>query len=357
MPDTETNNELEREAANAELLDRALPTSIGIELEMHQHDTAKAARALTKRKLNVSGQEWKGDGDRDDNYWVVKTDASAGVEVVSKILRTYRDLEEVVTAADALIKAGFTCADECGFHVHIGVEDLNAAEREHFTRFFVHFEDAFFDLAPTRRGNNYTKPLKMQILKDLRHGKGWAAWTCQPERYYWMNGKAWAAHRTMEFRLMTGSLNFKHIQGWMCTLLYIYQLASRRQFQDVNAHEKSGATGAKLFDEMMDVLRLKNATYAEHTCAGRAKDWLNNRRDDVLLDKDSKRRERRRRLKEAWAGGKPFVPVVVGHTKYGDHDDPNKTGKVSHHGIQTISAAEAREAEADDAEVAEETAD
>jgi hypothetical protein len=150
--------------------------------------------------------------------WSCKPDGTAGVdaEAVSPILND-GSLNESITAARALLKAGATVNRQTGYHVHIGADHYGNEGIAALVRNWYTAADAIGALvAPSRLNNRFCNHRLDQSRID--------AWTESIRnghihnnglgRYQSLNLDSYARHGTVEFRLHHGTLNGKKIQAW-----------------------------------------------------------------------------------------------------------------------------------------------
>ena len=244
--------------------------------------------------------------------WSVKTDGScgrtgAGVEVVSPVFKTEDDLKQVVKACANLKRGGFKVSERCGLHVHIGVGNLTEEQRNRFIKFFVHFENAFYLFDPTRKKNKFSAPISPEIIYAVKaENKGWGAWT---GRYFWMNGMAYVAHTTVEFRLMGGTLDETHIVGWIEFLLHIYDQVVNFNLDAPSWDKVDNTDDFALLQHLLTSANFGGTSHRSQV----AREWAMQRFKDVqgVQDVAAMRAERRARRLAAWKGKQPFVPIFV----------------------------------------------
>lgn len=251
--------------------------------------------------------------------WKVKLDGScgdngAGPEVISPIMSTDEDLAKVDEVCHELTRLGYEVTPKCGYHVHIGVSRLNAAQRDRFIQLMHQFENVFFKLAPGRRATRWCKEIPANYIEAVRRGAGWQAWS---DRYHWVNGCAYSRHTTCEIRLMSGSLNPRQVVGWVNLLLHIYDVCRKNVLASELSWTKEASDSTETLHKFMDTARLEaddeltDFTPEERLRAGLARTYLLQRWDDVQNDVLSLRQERKRRLHAAWKGLEKFEPVFA----------------------------------------------
>jgi hypothetical protein len=132
--------------------------------------------------------------------------------------------------------------EECGLHVHVGVNDFEAVELQNIARRYHAFEskiDTF--VAEHRRGNNsdWCRPMKpvvdafnKMVLKgpetvsDHRCG-----------RYRKLNLEAYVKHGTVEFRQLEGTVDCEKILNWIQFCVAFVE-ASRLSTEEIVAYKK-----------------------------------------------------------------------------------------------------------------------
>lgn len=194
-----------------------LPATVGVEIEFNS-----ANLELLKMTTDQLG-------------WKLMRDGSCGYELVSPILRTFEDLNQIDQICIAMWHCGATMDSRCGLHVHIGMQDIkDLAAKYRLFRFCEHYENVFFALAPmSRQSNRFAQRLSSTIAQGMKSGKGWKAWNAEAQshyqwsdRYHWVNGTnmsntAVSGKKTIEFRLMESTRDSRYIKGWVATLLCV----------------------------------------------------------------------------------------------------------------------------------------
>ena len=101
------------------------------ELPQGIHYVGNLIADLLKEKVQIN--RWRVNASQNNNEWIVKTDASCGIEVCSPVSRGWHGLKRVcqvvdLFARDPRIEVGSNCA----FHVHTEVKDLNEMQMERY---------------------------------------------------------------------------------------------------------------------------------------------------------------------------------------------------------------------------------
>jgi len=197
-----------------------LTTSVGFELEFSGSNLDRVERELRSKGIDCHNYgRWRhSDGD----LWDLKTDSSCGFEAVSPILQTYEELVDAAGVGALIANVGGTATERCGLHVHIGGGDFSSLQLENVFRFFTRYEFAFFLMVPpARRTNIYCKRLSPATINSIKRASfqrndWWIhTWT---DKNVWLNGRRWPDIRTLEFRIMPGSLSPYFIIGYVTFL-------------------------------------------------------------------------------------------------------------------------------------------
>jgi len=174
----------------------------GIELETSSISIRTAQSALDAVGLN----------------WACKPDGTRGVdaEAVSPILND-GSLNESLTAARALLKAGATVNKQTGYHVHIGADHYGNDGIAATVRNWYTAANAIGALVAKSRLNNHfcnhnlSESIIDQWTESIRNG---SIRNISGTRYLSLNLDSYQRHGTVEFRLHHGTLNGKKIQAW-----------------------------------------------------------------------------------------------------------------------------------------------
>jgi hypothetical protein len=201
----------------------------GIELETSSISIRTAQSALDAVGLN----------------WQCKPDGTRGVdaEAVSPIL-TDGSLNESITAARALLRAGATVNKQTGFHVHLGADHYGTDGIAALVRNWYTAADAIGALVAKSRLNNHfcnhnlSESIIEQWTENIRSGH---IRNMGGSRYLSLNLESYHRHGTVEFRLHHGTLNGKKIQAWAEFVQAIAQFSTAggiltdNRLNDVNA--------------------------------------------------------------------------------------------------------------------------
>jgi hypothetical protein len=198
-----------------------LTVTTGIEYEYSGGDQRVVYRAMQERGIRcMPPSSWH--RTREADHWDLKTDATCGWEITSPVLKTFEQLVDAAHVATIIRNCGGRVNDRCGLHVHTGTVGLIEQQLENIFRFLTRYEQAFFlVIPPSRRGNTYCKRLPAETCDHIRrhhflNDNWWLdAWR---DKNVWLNGRRYPDIRTIEFRLMPGTLDVNFILGYVTFL-------------------------------------------------------------------------------------------------------------------------------------------
>jgi hypothetical protein len=204
--------------------------TFGIELELIL--PAATDRYVLARELNAAdvATTVENYNHQTRNHWKIVTDASVpgGCEVVSPVLSGEAGLAQARTVCQVLNRLGCRVNRNCGFHVHIGAQELNATQCCRLAELYRSNErhiDAF--MPPSRRNGQYCRALLNNDLSDCRTIGEVCLQLTGGSRYYKLNLQALQRHGTVEFRQHSGTLNAAKVIHWITLCQAMVELASR----------------------------------------------------------------------------------------------------------------------------------
>lgn len=173
--------------------------------------------------------------------WKLVDDGSVtdGFELVSPILRGEEGFAQLRRLSPVLLGAGLKINRSCGFHVHIGIENLTGPQIASVIKRYAAHEakiDAF--MSPSRRLSNNTfcrsmvefannpvldSPSLVSQLRQVRRDGGGDF-----RRYMKVNLCAYGAYRTIEFRQHQGTIEADKIINWVKFLMGFIEESVRR---------------------------------------------------------------------------------------------------------------------------------
>jgi hypothetical protein len=173
-----------------------------------------------------------------------KTDGSIeGLEFVSQILSSDKGLTEIERFL-AAIPGSWKVNRKCGFHLHVGTDDLTDQQLCTVARSYLHCQQLWQSFVPpTRRTNRYCKEISWTI-QNLRYIHGGLAnfrsWAGSLDRYQWFNCAAYAKRGgqrgfcgTMEIRIHPGTLDARKVVNWTRAHCRFIDYAAGLSFDEV----------------------------------------------------------------------------------------------------------------------------
>lgn len=207
---------------------QALQRRFGVELEIKNIDIDTAVQVLAAAGIDARAIGYT---HHVVEHWKVLTDASVyrGVEVVSPPLRGVEGLRELRTVMKALHAAGATVDDQCGMHVHLDMNGLDADQIIGWVGFYAERQDQIDQLvSPSRRGrsNEYCQPLSSNEV-DYAGSALRGRTDLMLNRYRKVNLMAYPRYGTVEIRHHQGTLNWRKAEAWIRMLLAIVEVGSQ----------------------------------------------------------------------------------------------------------------------------------
>jgi len=131
--------------------------SFGVEIEVNgiYPDEAKyiADFISDNTKDPTVLHKWK--NDHNNNYWVVKPDATCGLEICTPVLSGEFGIKKVENLIESICSDNkITSDDRCSFHVHFDVSDLDKSQIASIICWWIKSEFVFFNAIPDVRKNN-----------------------------------------------------------------------------------------------------------------------------------------------------------------------------------------------------------
>jgi hypothetical protein len=117
-------------------------------------------------KENVLIHKWGNDHNNDK--WIIKPDASCGIEVCTPVCKGWHDLKKVCKVVDNFASDSKILADDrCSLHVHIEVADLSLDQVATIFTWWIKCEPVFMDSVPSsRKRNRYCQFIGLSDFMD-----------------------------------------------------------------------------------------------------------------------------------------------------------------------------------------------
>jgi len=236
--------------------------SFGFELEFSSSRVLLGMGELQARLRQVVSEQGQSiTGNETSRSWTLKTD-HCGYEFTSPAMsasrRSFDKVWHVVNGLrricnenrpDNLPRHQNVCHPSCGFHVHIGIGDLNGSQMRNLVNIFRTYEDAILALhAPSRRGNGFVR-----LLQD-RNGR----WEClnpgDPrnripsalgDHYNALNFGRYSQRQTIEIRYGSATLVGRKVVNWIQLLVLLVEIA--KSCDNVSYQSNQGVDELKQF--------------------------------------------------------------------------------------------------------------
>lgn len=196
--------------------------TFGIELETYGADTSKLIRECRNFGILINEE---GYNHNTRNHWKIVTDSSisgmGGREIVSPVLSGIDGLNQVKKVCIALKRAGAKVNKSCGFHLHLGAQDLTLDNFKNLFKSHIKLENEFDSILPeSRRGNanRYCKSLTSIPRFESKIDSSNSISEIQSvftSRYVKLNFKSYQRYGTVEFRQHSGTITFSKIKNWI----------------------------------------------------------------------------------------------------------------------------------------------
>lgn len=148
--------------------------------------------------------------DHNNNSWVVKPDASCGIEICTPVLKGWLGIKQLCKVVQALSMNTKIKADHrCSFHVHVDVSDLDESQIAKIISWWIKCEPVFMDVVPLdRKRNQYCQVIGLtDILNDVESdflANDMLIKKLGVSKYYTLNVYHYynKKRKTIEFRIM-----------------------------------------------------------------------------------------------------------------------------------------------------------
>ena len=185
-------------------------------------------------KENVLIRKWG--NDHHNNLWILKPDASCGIEVCTPVMKGWSGVLRTCKVVEGLSKDKKIKSDNrCSFHVHVDVSDLKESQVASIISWWIKCEPVFLDSVPAcRKINSYCQFLGLTNLFEdteeivpkvlLKKVGSCKYYTVNAFHYY--NKK----RKTLEFRIMNSSccLDPWMAKNWIRLILHFVEMSILR---------------------------------------------------------------------------------------------------------------------------------
>lgn len=206
----------------------------GVEFEFNnfvENSVDRTQRAV-KEVIDRTGQfseirPWEHTIDNFD-LWVVKTDSSCGIEVVTPPISGPNALKNIGQVIDGLAEIKARYNERCGLHVHVDLSDFEFNQMCILLMYWIKIETVIMNAHPAhRRNNQYCRPLNDNIPNWQQDHP----YTCNEvyrafNRYRGaLNTGYWESRKTLEWRMGDMSLDSEDVKNRVRFLLWFVDIA------------------------------------------------------------------------------------------------------------------------------------
>jgi len=199
----------------------------GVEIEAYNIPQQRLFDALIAEGIQVAilGRDTRA------NSWKITTDGSIsgnGVtnafELVSPILIGEAGLADLEKVCRVLGRLNAKINKSCGLHIHFEAISFNLATWKNLMLNYAKLEDTIDSFMPNSRradNNTYCKSLKLKANFEtlVQNASNLAQLHDRLEsRYFKLNTKSFAEHKTVEFRQHSGTVEFEKMKHWILFL-------------------------------------------------------------------------------------------------------------------------------------------
>lgn len=228
--------------------------------------------------------------------WVIKPDASCGIEIVTTPLKGWRGIASVCKVVEALKNDQRIKADSrCSVHAHLEVADLTEDQIGNIIRYWIKCEPCFFDAMPQeRKRNRYCQ--FMGLMNMIQHDSIISSSDLirmfGDVKYYSMNTHMMCEtghkRKTVEFRMIEGggSKDPYLIKNWLRLIIHFVERV--KDLPTPIPYKEGDRWSSFLWVEPEDVLQILgfNGKYELSKGLQQTKNWLIGRWNKCLTKQD-----------------------------------------------------------------------
>lgn len=222
--------------------------TFGIELEVYGASRDRILTEMRRLGVQVEGESYN---HQTRGHWKIVSDASIhgsnGNELVSPVLSGMDGIEQVKRVCLALNRAGAKVNTSCGFHVHLGANDLDLQHFKNLFKSYIELEGKIDEMMPTSRRKNTNTYCKS--VSSIANSKAAAlrkidsASTIQEmsrafsgSRYFKLNIQSFQRHGTIEFRQHSGTTQFSKVKNWLLICARLLEYSKQNGFTNDLTH-------------------------------------------------------------------------------------------------------------------------
>jgi len=214
----------------------------------------------------VTINRWRVRASQNNPNWVVKTDASCGIEICSPVSQGWYGLKRICQVVDLLGRdTQVEVGEDCSFHLHAEVRDLNDLQMGSVLAHWIKCEPIFLDSVPfPRKRNRYCQCIgQSQFFSHERLPSPGNLIGFLSDKYYTANTYQWVTigdRRTLEFRPMgaEGCLDAYLVKNWIKLLLHFVERTKDRPYPE--KYRRGDKWTGLLWLDLADVMELLGFT-------------------------------------------------------------------------------------------------
>jgi hypothetical protein len=195
------------------------------------HYVGNLVQEVTKNDVLI--HKWS--NDHNNRNWIVKPDASCGMEVCTPVMKGWVDLMQLCRVVEAFNNdKKIKVDDRCSLHVHIDVSDLMQRQIASIISWWVKCEPVFMDSVPEcRKRNQYCQFLGQtdifESVEDSLLSDSILINRLGQTKYFTMNTFHYTAEKrkTIEFRIMDAACckDPYMLKNWIRLLIHFVERA------------------------------------------------------------------------------------------------------------------------------------
>lgn len=222
-----------------------MSTSIGVEIEAIFPDR----EATYRLREDQVGYHHEFRQARDfPRGWMAQTDSSIHseeydtftAELVSPVMRWPDALDQVAAVVERARELGAKTNYSCGFHVHLGADDLDGGDLDRLIALTRRYEFALYGTAGTSVVSRMASEHGRHYCKPSTYGVGW-------DDHYWglnLSNVRGPRFHTVEYRMFQCSMMAERLLGPMALAVAIKEAALDYQSEEIPAERIVGPVAA-----------------------------------------------------------------------------------------------------------------
>lgn len=194
-----------------------------------------------------------------------------GLELVtSPFFFNEKTAEQIKKLFKILKESGAEVNKTCGFHVHLGLQELRSQIIQTIVERFNRYHKEFYKIVDEERKESlYCSPLTIEEEQIVREAPDPSRITINPRlnRYHSINPMSFRQHGTIEFRLFHATLDEDEVVAWLSFLAGFfsasvakhpqYDVLRKQNVKTVNEYQEKYDAALRIRNEKMASIALK----------------------------------------------------------------------------------------------------